>query len=43
MNINKNKRYKKEVAEDTSTIKEINSLVNKITDMNYEKIKLSDY
>ena len=39
MNINKNKRYKKEVAEDTSTIKEINSLVNKITDMNYEKIK----
>jgi hypothetical protein len=39
MNINKNKRYKKEVAEDTSIIKEINGLVNKITDMNYEKVK----
>ena len=39
MNINKNKRYKKEVAQDTSIIKEINSLVNKITDMNYLNIK----
>ena len=39
MNINKNKKYKKEVTEDTSTIKEINGLVNRITDMNYYKIK----
>ena len=39
MNINKNKKYKKEVTEDTGTIKEINGLVNKITDMNYSKIK----
>ena len=38
MNINKNKKYKKEVTEDTSTIKEINGLVNRITDMNYYKI-----
>ena len=39
MNINKNKKYKKEVTEDTTTIKEINGLVNRITDMNYYKIK----
>lgn len=39
MNINKNKKYKKEVTEDTTTIKEINGLVNRITDMNYDKIK----
>ena len=39
MNINKNKKYKKEVTEDTTTIKEINGLVNRITDMNYFKIK----
>lgn len=39
LNINKNKRYKKIITEDTSTIKEINSLVNKITDMNYSQIK----
>ena len=32
MNINKNKRYKKETTEDTSSIKEINSMINKITD-----------
>ena len=38
MNINKNKKYKKEVTEDTTTIKEINGLVNRITDMNYDKI-----
>ena len=31
MTINKNRRYKKIVTEDTTTIKEINSLVNKIT------------
>ena len=39
MNINKNKRYKKESCSRYIYIKEINSLVNKITDMNYENIK----
>ena len=39
MNINKNKRYKKETTEDTSSIKEINSMINKITDTNYEVLK----
>ena len=41
MNINKNKRYKKETTEDTSSIKEINSMFNKITNTNYEVIKAS--
>ena len=39
MNINKNKRYKKEITEDTSSIKEINSMINKITNSNYEILK----
>ena len=39
MNINKNKRYKKEITEDTSAIKEINSMINKITDKNYLILK----
>ena len=38
MNINKNKRYKKETTEDTQLIKNINSLINKLTDSNYEKV-----
>jgi len=39
MNINKNKRYSKVITEDTSSIKEINSMINKITDQNYEILK----
>ena len=39
MNINKNKRYKKETTEDTQLIKNINSLINKLTDSNYEVLK----
>ena len=39
MNINKNKRYAKVITEDTSAIKEINSMINKITDQNYEVLK----
>ena len=39
MNINKNQRYKKEITADTSSIKEINSLINKLTDKNYEVLK----
>ena len=39
MNINKNKRYKKETTEDTSSIKEINSMINKITNTNYNVLK----
>ena len=39
MNINKNKRYKKETTEDTLSIKEINSMINKITNTNYETLK----
>ena len=39
MNINKNKRYKKETTEDTSSIKEINSMINKITNTNYINLK----
>lgn len=39
MNINKNKRYAKVITEDTSSIKEINSMINKITDQNYEVLK----
>ena len=39
MNINKNKRYKKETTEDTSSIKEINSMINKITNTNYTILK----
>ena len=36
--IHKNKRYKKTVTEDTSIVKQINSFINRITDMNYEKL-----
>ena len=36
--IHKNKRYKKNVTEDTSIVKQINSFINRITDMNYEKL-----
>tara|TARA_B100000427_G_scaffold175903_2_gene146356 strand:+ start:64 stop:522 length:459 start_codon:yes stop_codon:yes gene_type:complete len=39
MNINKNKRYKKETTEDTTSIKEINSMINKITNKNYIILK----
>ena len=39
MNINKNKRYIKETTKDTSSIKEINSMVNKLTNQNYEILK----
>ena len=39
MNINKNKKYVKVTTEDTSSIKEINSMINKITDQNYEILK----
>lgn len=39
MNINKNKKYVKTTTEDTSTIKEINSMINKLTDINYEVLK----
>lgn len=39
MNINKNKKYTKITTEDTSLIKEINSMINKITDTNYDILK----
>lgn len=39
MNINKNKRYVKENTKETSLIKEINSMINKITNVNYEVLK----
>jgi hypothetical protein len=39
MNINKNKKYVKVATQDTSAIKEINSMINKITDQNYEILK----
>ena len=39
MSINKNQRYKKETTEDTQAIKTITSLINKVTDANYETIK----
>ena len=39
MNINKKQRYKKETTQDTSSIKEINSMVNKITEQNYLVLK----
>ena len=37
--INKNQRFKKVINKDSQTIKEINSLINKLTNDNYEKIK----
>jgi len=39
MNINKNKKYAKVITKDTSAIKEINSMINKITNKNYETLK----
>jgi len=39
MNINKNKRYVKENTKETTLIKEINSMINKITNVNYEVLK----
>lgn len=39
MNINKNKKYVKVTTEDTSLIKEINSMINKLTSSNYEILK----
>jgi hypothetical protein len=39
MNINKNKKYTKITTEDTSLIKEINSMINKITNTNYDILK----
>ena len=38
--INKNQRFKKVINKDSQTIKEINSLINKLTNDNYEKIKI---
>ena len=37
--IQKNKKYKKEITEDTLTIKTITSLINKLTNINYNIIK----
>ena len=39
MNLIKNKKYAKVATQDTSAIKEINSMINKITDLNYEILK----
>ena len=39
MTINKNQRYKKDVIKDTECLKEITSLINKITDKTYTKIE----
>tara|TARA_Y100001958_G_C21221987_1_gene547335 strand:+ start:58 stop:837 length:780 start_codon:yes stop_codon:yes gene_type:complete len=39
MNINKNKKYVKVTTEDTSLIKEINSMINKLTSSNYDILK----
>uniref|UniRef100_A0A6C0L3B3 MIF4G domain-containing protein n=1 Tax=viral metagenome TaxID=1070528 RepID=A0A6C0L3B3_9ZZZZ len=39
MNIHKNKRYKKETTQDTSSIKQINCDINKLTDCNYHVLK----
>ena len=39
MNIQKNKKYKQIVTNDTQKIKTLNSLVNKITDMTYDSLK----
>ena len=39
MNINKNKRYFKENNKEKNLIKEINSMINKITNVNYEVLK----
>tara|TARA_B100001094_G_scaffold129859_1_gene125753 strand:- start:1898 stop:2683 length:786 start_codon:yes stop_codon:yes gene_type:complete len=41
MNINKNQRYRKETTKDTSIIKEVNSLINKLTNKNYEKLRVN--
>ena len=38
--IQKNRRYKKNVTEDTEYIKNFTSMVNKLTDMNYESLKI---
>ena len=37
--IQKNRKYKKETTEDTDSIKNINSMINKITENNYEILK----
>ena len=37
--IHKNKKYKKDTTEDTDIIKKINSLINKLTDVNYKTLK----
>lgn len=39
MSIQKNKKYKKKVTEDTQSIKKINSMVNKLTELNFESLK----
>ena len=39
MNIHKNKRYKKETTQDTTSIKQINCDINKLTDKNYSVLK----
>jgi hypothetical protein len=39
MNIHKNKRYKQVVTEDTSSIKTVNSMINRLTEINYEILK----
>jgi len=38
--VQKNQRYRKTTTEDTENIKNINSLINRITETNYEKIKV---
>lgn len=38
--VQKNQRYRKETTADTENIKNINSLINRITESNYEKIKV---
>ena len=40
MNINKNQKYRKETTEDTSLIKEINSMINKLTNKNYDTLNV---
>jgi len=39
MNIHKNKKYKQTMTEDTSSIKLINSMINKLTEKNYDTLK----
>lgn len=38
--VQKNQRYKKTITKDTENIKNINSLINRLTETNYEKVKI---